>query len=88
MINQLRLASAFVFPRTGDSFKMIFVVIAVIAVLAVVVCLLLPKLTKKKSDETAAQGENATPPADEEVTGQPANGDADTDSSDDHSSDN
>ena len=88
MINQLRLASAFVFPRTGDSFKMIFVVIAVIAVLAVVVCLLLPKLTKKKSDETTAQGEDTTPSTDEEATGQSANEDTDADSSDEHSSDN
>ena len=67
---------------------MVSVVIAVIAVLAVVVCLLLPKLTKKKSDETTAQGEDTTPSTDEEATGQSANEDTDADSSDEHSSDN
>lgn len=92
MINQLSLASAFVFPRTGDSFKIIFVVVAVIAVLAVIVCLLLPKFTKKKPEEAAAKPEDLDSPAQGEAienTGRDLDAGTDsTHSSDDDSSEN
>ncbi|MGI6269949.1 MAG: hypothetical protein ACOYKJ_05375 [Candidatus Howiella sp.] len=90
IINQLDLASAFVFPRTGDSFKMIFVVVAVVAVLAVIVCLLLPKFTKKKpSDDASVTQEGFHDPEDsvEDIGNDVGAGTENTESSDDNLSD-